>query len=452
MSRTTKQNISHTKTERRQRRTSSSARRLALATIIIAPALTGCSGSGGFASMNPFNKGTATAPSLTPEGTPALVASAKSNEQPGRLASFTNATKATLAKTTGAVTGMFKKDEQEPIQVENDPLSLASTPEELNPKIHVANGQLWESTGKPDKAMESYQRALEIDPNHVKALASIARLNYQNGEYSVAAETFQKALAQSPNDAKLYNELGLTLHKLGRTDMAITVMQRALTLSPMNSRFANNLASVMHESGNIGGAYEVLAKNNKPAVAHFNMAYLQFKSGNTDDARRHLNEAVKFESSADGDAAVARAVSRGKEMLAQLDASVPAGNIAAAPAAKLAGAPETRTASLPAAVATATPPAGTPTTGTPTTGYGWPANGVGSTAATIAPASSTDNSTDSVKQAGEMSGMSDDDGAAKIPAWLKEVTEAKKKEMMQEQSAKAPTRIAKPSSGFQLPQ
>ncbi len=81
---------------------------------------------------------------------------------------------------------------------------------------------------------------------------------------------------------------------------------------------------------------QVLAKNNKPAVAHFNMAYLHFKNGQMTEAQGHLSEAVRFEPQAAGDAAVQRAVERSRDMLAQIDASM-APVAQAAPQATIAG-------------------------------------------------------------------------------------------------------------------
>jgi tetratricopeptide (TPR) repeat protein len=285
-----------------------SRRRLFLALLTVAPLSMGCSGPGfSMASMNPFAKKDALTAQMPVPGVAPTGVKAK-------LASVGTGTKNLWSKSTA----VFRKDSAE-IDVP-DPLSLSEMPEKVDPKIYVANGQLWESTGEPKKAAESYTRALAIDPNNEPALANLARLQYREGNYAAAAEQFQKALNQSPNDAQLCNELGLTLHKLGRTDMALTLMQRALTIEPGNSRYANNLASVMHESGNPEGAFQVLVKNNKPAVAHFNMAYLQFKSGNTADAKKHLTETLKAEGTADNDASIVRAIDRSKEMMAQIAA------------------------------------------------------------------------------------------------------------------------------------
>jgi Tfp pilus assembly protein PilF len=245
--------------------------------------------------------------------------------------------KSALGKTTNAVAGVFSRnDDAEDGGASTDPLSLSNKPKSVGPEVFVANGQLWESTGDYGKAMESYTKALENEPNNAPALTSIARLHFRQGKHKQAVEFFQRAIAQNPEDAGLHNDLGLTLSKLGDHAAATKSLQKSLELAPGTSRYANNLASVSFEAGDSSSAYQVLAKNNKPAVAHFNMAYLHFKNGQMSEAKGHLGQALRYEPQASGDDAVERAVERSRDMLAQIDASM-APIAQAAPHASIAG-------------------------------------------------------------------------------------------------------------------
>lgn len=320
-----------------------------LATLIIGGTVSlsssGCaSNSMSLASMNPF-KGKAADSSIA--------------ETTGKLASTTGkvassgatASKNVFQKASSRVAGLFGGDPTSSDQ--DDPLSLNSSPEKMEPDVFVANGQLWESTGNLTKAMESYSKALETSPSHEPALTSIARLHFREGNYPKSAEFFQKSISQKPNDAALYNDLGLTLSKLGQHSLAAQTLQRALQLAPGTSRYANNLASVNFESGKTDEALKVLQANNKPAVAHFNMAYLHYKKGQIGQAQAQLNQSLAHEKDATSDPATKRAIDRSREMLAQLSPgstapgtampgiSTPSSTIgpAAGPAAIIAAAP-----------------------------------------------------------------------------------------------------------------
>ena len=241
-----------------------------------------------------------------------------------------------LGKTTNAITGVFRRSNPPLDEGSTDPLSLNNKPEKVGAEVFVANGQLWESTGDLGKAMESYTKALESEPNDPPALTCIARLHFRQGNHKLAVEFFQRAIAQTPQDAGLHNDLGLTLSKLGDYAGATQSLKKALELSPGTSRYANNLASVHFDAGDVDASYQVLAKNNKPAVAHFNMAYLHFKNGHMSKAKTHLTAALQSEPLSATDPAIARAVSRSRDMLTQIEASM-APIAQAAPQATVAG-------------------------------------------------------------------------------------------------------------------
>ncbi|TWU04023.1 tetratricopeptide repeat protein [Neorhodopirellula pilleata] len=333
-----------------------SRRRLLLTALVggtVSLSSVGCaSRSMSLASINPFKAKTAEAVTAV-------------DETPGKLASTTGkvaqgtvtATKNVFQKASSRVTGLFAGKDETPEQ--DDPLALDNSPEKLEPDVFVANGQLWESTGNLTKAMESYQKALSASPNHEPALTSIARLHFRESNYPQAAEFFQKSIAQKPDDAALFNDLGLTLSKLGQHDMAAQTLQRALQIAPGTSRYANNLASVYFESNKADEALKVLQANNKPAVAHFNMAFLHYKKGQVAQAQAQLNLSLAHEKDSASDPATKRAISRSREMLAQISpgsalpntglpgvtpAVSPTGPIgpAAGPAATIAAAPAHR--------------------------------------------------------------------------------------------------------------
>ncbi len=285
-------------------------RRALLATLLtgsLVLSATGCANRTGsrFASLNPFSKST---PAAT-------------QTSPGVTESIAQGTKTVWRKSGEAVTGLFAsaKQKTDPAEAGSDvdPLRL-DREVEVDPEVLVANGRLWESTGNLQKAMENYTKALEREPNYPDALTNIARLHFRQGNHTQAADFFGRSIKQNPKDAGLYNDLGLTLSKMGNYAAAQQTLSRALELAPRTSRYANNLASVKFESGDQDGAFTVLKANNKPAVAHFNMAYLHFKAGETKDAQEHLTNVMKFATDATQDASVKQAVDRAREMLAQL--------------------------------------------------------------------------------------------------------------------------------------
>lgn len=274
----------------------------------------GCSsGPPSLSSLNPFAK----------NDSPTTIKSPESHaNSPSMTESFVDSTKGAMTKSRDTVTGWFKGDDSKPT-TENktvsapDPLRL-DRESEVSPASFIANGRFWESTGNFEKAMASYAKALEKSPNHPDALTMIGRLHFRQGNHEQAADFFGKAIKEKPDDAGLYNDLGITLCRLGNHEVATQSLQKALELSPGTPRYANSLASIRFDAGDPVGAHQVLAKNNKPAVAHFNMAYLHYRKGQMQQAADQLSRAMQYKNHAPGDKATEHAISRSQELLAQL--------------------------------------------------------------------------------------------------------------------------------------
>ena len=57
-------------------------------------------------------------------------------------------------------------------------------------------GALEEDAGDEQTAAVYYARALEVDPDCVKALSNLARIRYAHGRAAEAIELYEKAVAQ----------------------------------------------------------------------------------------------------------------------------------------------------------------------------------------------------------------------------------------------------------------
>lgn len=296
--------------------------RNALAASVIAAAVTtstGCSTSRpSFASLNPFAK---------KEAAPSTLQSQPNSGETSFASSIAGGAKGAATKSRDTVVGWFKSDdsktENQTTSVESkpDPLRL-DTKSEISTEVFVANGRMWERSGKLDKAMASYAKALEKNPNDPNALNSIGRLHFRQGDHSKAVEYLSQSVKQNPNEATLHHDLGVAQSRMGDHQGATQSLQRALELKPGTSRFANGLASVRFDAGDTEGAFAVLQKNNKPAVAHYNMAFLHYKKGHNALASAQLQQALQYQQQAGSDVSTQRAVDRSRKLLAQLNTPI----------------------------------------------------------------------------------------------------------------------------------
>ena len=273
-------------------------RRLALVTIIVSA--TGCQSTTGLSSLNlnPFNReaSSESAGKIAAVETPSATTESSGAEEAGFTAKLASAG----MRARDIVSGAFSFGKT-PVPSETgtpqDALSLANTPTQLGPEVYVANGQLWESSGSFDRAMDNYSKALESDPKNGPALGAIARLNDRQNKLDEAVEYFGRAIEVDPSEPSLYNDLGLVLARQEKYDEAVAQIQKAIAIAPANKRFANNLATVHMDAGNSELAMATLEKAHEPAVAHYNMAYLNFKRQQVGEARSELETALKIDPS-----------------------------------------------------------------------------------------------------------------------------------------------------------
>jgi tetratricopeptide (TPR) repeat protein len=98
------------------------------------------------------------------------------------------------------------------------------------------------------EAIATYQRVLQIDPNHAAAHINIGTLHYNRQEYAVAEKHYRRAIEIDPRYALAYFDLGNVLDETGRVAEAIQTYTTALRLAPTYSDAHYNLALAYEKS------------------------------------------------------------------------------------------------------------------------------------------------------------------------------------------------------------
>jgi len=102
-------------------------------------------------------------------------------------------------------------------------------------KADAKSYQFFDSTISDDieSARAAVKKALELDPDNSYAHTIQCRiLSTYDWEFDDAVTECQRAVALAPNDDRARRELGFALGVVGRTDEAISEMRAAVTLSP----------------------------------------------------------------------------------------------------------------------------------------------------------------------------------------------------------------------------
>ncbi len=218
----------------------------------------------------------------------------------GSLASTTQAVKGQFTSMGTAVSSAYGKAKTAITSPFNatapsgDPTSLATKPT-VGPELHVMKGHLDESQGNYAKALDSYSKALELEPKNASALLSMARLYERQNEKDKAVEFYQKAGLSAPNDASIFADLGSLQARSGNLTAGRAELQKAVNLDPKSTSYRSALAGVLLDSGNSEAAMTELQQVNSPAMANYQMAYLHFTRKNVPVTQQYLASALQID-------------------------------------------------------------------------------------------------------------------------------------------------------------
>jgi len=158
-----------------------------------------------------------------------------------------------------------------------------------NPDCWVACnnlGTLLQQSGKPEEALEEYNRALQLNPDFAEAHYNVGNIQSDAGKLEEAIAHYERAVQIDPRYAAAYNNLGNALLKLGKTQDAIARFEQAVQFKPNMVEAHYNLANVLLDEGRIQeaiGQYEqALQINSNFTPARVRLAVARSKLSQSD--------------------------------------------------------------------------------------------------------------------------------------------------------------------------
>jgi tetratricopeptide (TPR) repeat protein len=89
-------------------------------------------------------------------------------------------------------------------------------------------------SGQPEKAIETYQKALESVPDDKDLMFNLGRLYFMQNKYDEAVENFLKVLAQQPDDFEANMNVGNAYQQLKKYEEALPYHLKATQINPSN--------------------------------------------------------------------------------------------------------------------------------------------------------------------------------------------------------------------------
>jgi cellulose synthase operon protein C len=123
---------------------------------------------------------------------------------------------------------------------------------QLNPNDVISlNNLAWillETKNRPDEALPLAMKARQLAPSSIEVADTLGWVYYGRADYVEAAKVLNLALEQAPNNAQLQYHLGRTYTKLGKKDDAVASLRRAAQLDPKLAQ-SQRIADLIKELG-----------------------------------------------------------------------------------------------------------------------------------------------------------------------------------------------------------
>jgi Tfp pilus assembly protein PilF len=119
-------------------------------------------------------------------------------------------------------------------------------------------GNLYSQLGEPEKAIEFYRAAIDVDELFFPAKMNLAVLYNSAGRNDEAEALLREVLDAYPEEAQAAYSLGLLLAEMGRLEEAVVFLQRATTIEPGRARAHYNLGLALQAARRVDEAGEAL--------------------------------------------------------------------------------------------------------------------------------------------------------------------------------------------------
>ncbi|CAN5701915.1 tetratricopeptide repeat protein [soil metagenome] len=81
--------------------------------------------------------------------------------------------------------------------------------------------------GEPAQARERFEAALELDPNHYRALTNLGNLKLEEGDVDGAIEAYERAIRLNDGFANAHHNLGVAYRRKGQVAKSVSALRRA---------------------------------------------------------------------------------------------------------------------------------------------------------------------------------------------------------------------------------
>ena len=133
---------------------------------------------------------------------------------------------------------------------------------EADASMYYELGSFYQKQGNFPKAIEMYQKSLQLDAKNTAALSSLAHCQAKNGDVQQATISYEQVLAMNPNASREYKELGDLYNQQNKKEPAMSAYKKYIDKDSSNTAIILTVAE-----------YSFKNKDFDEAVKYLNMVH-----------------------------------------------------------------------------------------------------------------------------------------------------------------------------------
>ena len=166
-----------------------------------------------------------------------------------------------------------------------------------NASSYYELGVLYKENNSHEEAINSFKKAIELNPKHSMALYELGIIFEQQKNYDEAIKNYTESLRIKEN-SEAFQNLGVCYLKKGMLKEAYRNLVKAILLNPNKYTIYNNLGAVLERIGNYDSAVQMLEigikLNPKNTIGYYNLGLVLDKKGDFENAIKNYEKAVEL--------------------------------------------------------------------------------------------------------------------------------------------------------------
>lgn len=157
-------------------------------------------------------------------------------------------------------------------------------------ELWLAIGNLHDEAGNKAKAKESFQKALQVNPNYIQAIIRMGFMLYEEGDFNGAIPNLERAAELFPDNELVSDRLAASYFRANRLSEAITRYENMIKNDPQNVQAYLTVAGLYRTQAGDSRDTKVINDLNSKAIAALNQA----KKLDSENAMVYLNLAAIY--------------------------------------------------------------------------------------------------------------------------------------------------------------